>query len=136
MSARTKARKRALDVLFECELRGAELGATLPQRLADNDPPVNPYTVALVEGVRRHQSRIDELLSTYSVGWSLGRMPTIDRNLLRIAVFEILYADDVPDAVAISEAVNLAGELSTEESSSFVNGLLARLVEVKPSLSA
>jgi len=136
MSARTKARKRALDVLFESELRGVELGATLPQRLADGDPPVNPYTVALVEGVHGHQSRIDELLSTYSVGWSLDRMPTIDRNLLRIAVFEILYADDVPDAVAISEAVGLAGDLSTDESSSFINGLLARLVEVKPGLSA
>ncbi|MDQ3629441.1 MAG: transcription antitermination factor NusB [Actinomycetota bacterium] len=135
MSARTKARKRALDVLFESELRGVELGATLPQRLADGDPPVNPYTVTLVEGVHGHQARIDELLSTYSVGWSLDRMPTIDRNLLRIAVFEILYADDVPDAVAISEAVGLAGELSTEESSSFVNGLLARLVEVKPGLA-
>ncbi|MBA2551734.1 MAG: transcription antitermination factor NusB [Nocardioidaceae bacterium] len=136
MSARTKARKRALDVLFESELRGVELGATLPQRLADGDPPVNPYTVALVEGVHGHQERIDELLSTYSVGWSLDRMPTIDRNLLRIAVFEILYADDVPDAVAISEAVGLAGDLSTDESSSFINGLLARLVEVKPGLSA
>jgi N utilization substance protein B len=124
MSARTKARKRALDVLFESELRGVELGATLPQRLADGDPPVNPYTVALVEGVHGHQERIDELLSTYSVGWSLDRMPTIDRNLLRIAVFEI------------SEAVGLAGDLSTDESSSFINGLLARLVEVKPGLSA
>ncbi len=136
MSARTKARKRALDVLFESELRGVELGATLPQRLADGDPPVNPYTVTLVEGVHGHQARIDELLSTYSVGWSLDRMPTIDRNLLRIAVFEILYADDVPDAVAISEAVGLAGQLSTDESSSFINGLLARLVEVKPGLTA
>lgn len=135
MSARTKARKRALDVLFECELRGVELGATLPQRLADGDPPVNPYTVTLVEGVHLHRARIDELLSTYSVGWPLERMPTIDRNLLRIAVFEILYADDVPDAVAISEAVGLASELSTDESSSFVNGLLARLVEVKPGLT-
>jgi N utilization substance protein B len=134
MGARTKARKRALDVLFEGELRGAVLGSTLAQRLAEPDRPVNDYTVTLVEGVTEHQQRIDDLLRTYSIGWSLERMPTVDRNLLRIATYEILYVDDVPDAVAVSEAVNLAGELSTAESSAFVNGLLARLVEVKPSL--
>ena len=136
MGARTKARKRALDVLFEGELRGAVLGSTLAQRLAEPDRPVNDYTVTLVEGVTEHQQRIDDLLRTYSIGWSLERMPTVDRNLLRIATYEILYVDDVPDAVAVSEAVSLAGELSTGESSAFVNGLLARLVEVKPSLSA
>ena len=136
MGARTKARKRALDVLFEGELRGAVLGSTLAQRLAEPDRPVNDYTVTLVEGVTEHQQRIDDLLRTYSIGWSLERMPTVDRNLLRIATYEILYVDDVPDAVAVSEAVNLAGELSTGESSAFVNGLLSRLVEVKPSLSA
>jgi N utilization substance protein B len=135
MGARTKARKRALDVLFEGELRGAVLGATLADRVAAAEPPVNPYTVTLVQGVTEHQERIDELLRTYSVGWSLERMPTVDRNLLRIAAWEILYAEDVPDAVAVSEAVNLAGELSTDESAAFVNGLLGRLVEVKPSLT-
>jgi N utilization substance protein B len=135
MGSRTKARKRALDVLFEGELRGAVLGSTLADRLAAAEPPVNPYTVTLVEGVREHQARIDDLLRTYSVGWSLERMPTVDRNLLRIAAYEILYADDVPDAVAVSEAVNLASELSTDESAAFVNGLLARLVEVKPGLT-
>jgi transcription antitermination protein NusB len=136
MAARTKARKRALDVLYESELRGADLGATLPDRLADGDPPVNPYTVTLVEGAAEHQSRIDELLDTYAEGWSLARMPIVDRNLLRIATFEILYVDDVPDAVAVSEAVQLASELSTDESPGFVNGLLARIVELKPTLVA
>ena len=135
MGARTKARKRALDVLFEGELRGAVLGSTLTDRLNVPDRPVNDYTVRLVEGVTEHQQRIDELLRTYSVGWSLERMPTVDRNLLRIAAFEILYVDDVPDAVAVSEAVGLAGELSTAESASFVNGLLGRLVDEKPSLA-
>jgi N utilization substance protein B len=135
MGARTRARKRALDVLFEGELRGAVLGSTLAERLARVEPPVNPYTVALVEGVQENQARIDELLGTYSIGWTLERMPTVDRNLLRIAAYEILYADDVPDTVAISEAVHLASELSTDESAAFVNGLLARLVEEKPSLS-
>jgi N utilization substance protein B len=135
MGARTRARKRALDVLFEGELRGAVLGSTLAERLARVEPPVNPYTVTLVEGVQENQARIDELLGTYSIGWTLERMPTVDRNLLRIAAYEILYADDVPDTVAISEAVHLASELSTDESAAFVNGLLARLVEEKPSLS-
>ena len=134
MPARTKARKRALDVLYESELRGVELGATLPDRLAAGDPPVNPYTVTLVEGVAEHRTRIDELLARYAQGWSLARMPTVDRNLLRIATYEILYVEDVPDAVAVSEAVELASELSTDESAGFVNGLLARLVDVKPTL--
>ncbi|MGH3485350.1 MAG: transcription antitermination factor NusB [Nocardioidaceae bacterium] len=132
MAARTKARKRALDVLYEADLRGVELGATLPDRLAAGDPPVNPYTVTLVEGVVEHQTRIDEILDAHAEGWSLARMPIVDRNLLRIATYEILYVDDVPDPVAVSEAVELAADLSTDESSGFVNGLLARLVELKP----
>lgn len=134
MAARTKARKRALDVLYECELRGVELGETLAGRIAEGDPPVNEYTVTLVEGVAGHRERLDALLSEHAVGWTLERMPTIDRNLLRIGAYEIIYADDVPDAVAVSEAVALARDLSTDESPGFVNGLLARLVELKPSL--
>ena len=134
MAARTKARKRALDVLYESELRDVDLGGTLPDRVATGDPPVNPYTVTLVEGVAAHRARIDELLDAHAEGWSLARMPIVDRNLLRIAMYEILYVDDVPDAVAVSEAVHLASELSTDESSGFVNGLLARLVELKPTL--
>jgi len=136
MAARSKARKRALDVLYESELRGVALGATLPDRIAANDPPVNPYTVRLVEGVAERRQRIDELLEAHSEGWTLARMPVIDRNLLRIATYEILYVDEVPDAVAVSEAVHLASELSTDESSGFVNGLLARLVELKPTFVA
>ena len=136
MAARSKARKRALDVLYESELRGVALGATLPDRIAANDPPVNPYTVRLVEGGAERRHRIDELLEAHSEGWTLARMPVIDRNLLRIATYEILYVDEVPDAVAVSEAVHLASELSTDESSGFVNGLLARLVELKPTFVA
>ena len=123
-------------MLYESELRGVDLGATLPDRLASGDPPVNPYTVTLVEGVAENRARIDELLDTYAEGWSLARMPVVDRNLLRIATYEIFHVDDVPDAVAVSEAVQLASELSTDESSGFVNGLLARLVELKPTLVA
>ncbi|GAA3101785.1 N utilization substance protein B [Kribbella aluminosa] len=134
MSARSKARKRALDVLFESEVRGLPVGGTLADRVADNDPPVNEFTVALVEGVAKHAEQIDELLETHSVGWSLDRMPAVDRNVLRIGAYELLYDDQVPDVVAVSEAVALARDLSTDESPAFVNGLLARLLQLKPTL--
>ena len=136
MSARTKYRKRALDILFESELQGLPVGGTLADRLEVNDPPVHSYTVQLVEGVAAQADRIDALIAEHAKGWTLDRMPTVDRNLLRIATYEILYVDDVPDTVAVSEAVQLAGELSTEESPGFVNGLLARLIDLKPSLVA
>jgi N utilization substance protein B len=136
MSARTKARKRALDVLYESELRAdSSLGSTLAGRIDDAEPPLNPYTVRLVEGVVQHREEIDRLLAEHAVGWTLDRMPAIDRNLLRLAVFEICYLDDVPDPVAVSEAVTLATSLSTEQSPTFVNGLLARIVREKPHLT-
>jgi transcription antitermination protein NusB len=135
MSARTKARKRALDLLFECDLRASDALATLAERLAQATPTVPEYTVTLVEGVVAHQSRIDELISTYAVGWTLERMPAVDRNLLRIGAFELLWSDDVPDGVVLSEAVNLARNLSTDDSPSFVNGVLAKLLEEKPALA-
>ena len=134
MSARSKARKRALDVLFESELRGLPVGGTLADRVADNDPPVNEFTVALVEGVAKHIEVIDELLETHSVGWTLDRMPAVDRNILRIGAYELLFDEQVPDVVAVSEAVALARDLSTDESPAFVNGLLARLLQLKPTL--
>ena len=130
MSARTKYRKRALDILFESELQGLRTGGSLPARLEVNDPPVNPYTVQLVEGVVAEHEAIDALISEHSRGWTLDRMPGVDRNLLRIAVYEILHVDDVPGPVAVSEAVGLAKELSTDDSPSYVNGLLSRIVEV------
>ena len=134
MSARSKARKRALDVLFESEVRGLPVGGTLADRVADNDPPVNEFTVALVEGVAKHIDVIDDLLETHSVGWSLDRMPAVDRNILRIGSYELLFDGQVPDVVAVSEAVALARDLSTDESPAFVNGLLARLLQLKPTL--
>ena len=135
MGARTKARRRALDVLFESELRGGEPGETLAARRERADPPVPDYAVVLVEGVLAHRERIDELLTTYSEGWTLARMPPVDRNVLRIGVYELLYRDDVPDGVAVSEAVEAAAELSTDESPRFVNGLLGRLLSLKDTLS-
>ena len=136
MSARTKARKRALDVLFESEVRGLALDGTLEERLASPEPPVKEYTVELVRGVTEHRSKIDELLASYSEGWSLERMPAVDRNVLRIGVFEVLYVDDVPDAVAVTEAINLVRDLSTDESPAFVNGVLGNIVRNKASLIA
>jgi len=136
MSARTKARKRALDVLFESEVRGLALDGTLEERLTAQEPPVKEYTVELVRGVTERRARIDELLSSYSEGWSLERMPAVDRNVLRIGVFEVLYVDEVPDAVAVTEAINLVRDLSTDESPAFVNGVLGNIVRNKPALSA
>jgi len=132
--ARTKARKRALDVLFEAEQRAAPVPDVLAERSARASPPVPAYAAELVRGVHAHRARIDELLARYSAGWTLDRMPAVDRNILRIGVFELLYADGVPDGVAISEAVVLAGELSTDDSPAFVNGLLARVLELKATL--
>jgi N utilization substance protein B len=134
MAARSKARKRALDILFESELRSMPAGGSLADRLRDPAQQLNPYTITLVEGVGEHRERLDELVSEYSLGWALERMPVVDRNLLRIGLFEMLYCDEVPDAVAISEAVKLARELSTDESPAFVNGILGRIAELKPTL--
>jgi N utilization substance protein B len=132
--ARSKARKRALDILFEAELRGVPLLDLLAERITLGSPPVPPYAADLVRGVATQSERIDELISTYAEGWTLDRMPAVDRNVLRIGVYELLWAPDVPDGVAISEAVQLARDLSTDASPSFINGLLARLLDLKPSL--
>jgi transcription antitermination protein NusB len=133
--ARSKARKRALDVLFEAEVRGEPVLDLLAERTAAADPPVSDYAAELVRGVHAHAEQIDELLAANAHGWTLDRMPAVDRNILRIGSYELLWRDEVPDGVAISEAVALAGELSTDDSAAFVNGLLARLLELKPTLS-
>ena len=132
--ARSKARKRALDILFEAEQRDAPVLDLLAERITLGSPPVPGYAADLVRGVATHAARIDELISQYAQGWTLDRMPAVDRNVLRIGVYELLWADDVPDAVAISEAVLLAQDLSTEASPAFVNGLLARIAKLKPAL--
>ncbi|HVM27058.1 MAG TPA: transcription antitermination factor NusB [Mycobacteriales bacterium] len=135
MGARSKARKRALDVLYEAAQRGSDPLATLGERLAQSDPPVPEYAVELVEGVVRNRVRIDELLATYAQEWTLDRMPPVDLAALRLGTFELLWCDDVPDAVAVDEAVQLVKSLSTDESPAFVNGLLGRLLSLKPSLA-
>jgi transcription antitermination protein NusB len=137
VAARSKARKRALEVLYEAEVRGEPSADVLRRRSADASQPLaeQAFVERLVDGVATHRDRIDELIATYSVGWTLDRMPMVDRNILRLGSYELLWNDDVPDGVAISEAVALATELSTDESPRFVNGLLSRLLELKPSLS-
>ena len=123
-STRSKSRKRALDILFEAELRDTDPITTLEERAADANPPVREYTAELVRGVVAHIAEIDARISAcLASGWTLPRMPRVDRNALRIAVFEIDYGQ-VPDAVAVAEAVQLVSELSTDESPAFVNGVL------------
>jgi N utilization substance protein B len=134
MGARSKARKRALDVLYEADQRRADPIQTLKARLALSDPPIPEYAVVLVEGVVEHRARIDELLSTYAEQWTIDRFPPVDLAVLRIGVYELLWCQDVPDGVAVSEAVELAASLSTDESPAFVNGLLGRLLQLKPVL--
>jgi len=132
MSARTKARKRALDILFQADVRGDDLGVVLAAeaKRAANEPAREAswlYAREIVDGIIDNRDEIDEQITTSSKDWSLGRMPTVDRALLRIATWEILYNDQVPAAVAIDEAVELAKEFSTEESGAFVHGVLARV---------
>lgn len=136
MGARTKARKRALDLLFEAEQRSMNAVALLDERVAApvTPAPLPEYTGVLVRGVVHHWVALNDALTTYSKEWPLDRMPAVDRNLLRIGAYELLFNDDVPDKVAIAESVALATELSTDESPKFVNGLLNRLAEVKSTL--
>ena len=133
MGARSKARKRALDILFEADQRGLDPLKLIADRLArGNEGFVLPeYSITLVQGVMDNSERIDELLATYSHGWTIDRMPAVDRAVLRLGTWELLFNEDVPDAVAIDEAVDLARSLSTDDSPGFVNGLLGRLLEVK-----
>ena len=136
MAARSKARKRALDLLFEADIRGCDALDTLTAWVDRADPPVADYTRTLVEGVAGRRHRIDEVISGYAGDWPLERMPPVDRNILRLAVFELLWCDDVPDAVAIDEAVELAKSLSTDDSAGYVNGLLARVLADKEALTS
>lgn len=132
MAARSKARKRAVDLLYEADLRGTSVVGTVAERVALADPPVNDYTVELVEGVAGVRERIDAILSEYAEGWQLSRMPDVDRAILRLGVYELLWRADVPDPVVIDEAVELAKSLSTEESPAFVNGVLGRIQRDRP----
>jgi N utilization substance protein B len=135
VAARSKARKRALDILFASELRSEDPVVALDRAIEAGEGPTNDYTATLVRGVVEHLERIDEVLTTYSKGWTLGRMPAVDRNVLRIGVYELLWGDsDVPDTVAVSEALHLVQDLSTDDSPAFVNGLLGSIQRDRASL--
>jgi N utilization substance protein B len=134
MGARSKARKRALDLLYAADLRGEAATDTLDRAVEEGAAPTNDYTVTLVRGVVEHQARIDQLLAEYAEGWTLARMPAVDRNVLRLGLFELLYVDDVPDTVAVTEAMALVQDLSTDESPPFVNGILGAIQRNKATL--
>ncbi|GGL86293.1 transcription antitermination factor NusB [Nakamurella endophytica] len=125
MSARSKARKRALDVLYAADARGVDPSLVLGERLADREAvPLGDYAEELVRGYAEHHDRIDDLIAEHAEGWTLARMPAVDRSILRIATYELAYRVDVPPAVAVDEAVELAKSLSTDNSPRFVNGVL------------
>ena len=138
---RHQARRRAVDLLFEAEARGitpaevVEARETLAQKQSDVSP-LNPYTVTVAQGVTQHAEHIDDLIATHLQGWTLERLPAVDRALLRVAVWELLHADDVPEPVAVDEAVELAKNLSTDESPGFVNGVLGQVMLVTPQIRA
>ncbi len=138
---RHQARKRAVDLLFEAEARGLTPEAVADGRaaLAEDQPdvsPLNPYTVSVARGVTEHSAHIDDLISAHLQGWTLERLPAVDRAILRVAVWELLHAEDVPEPVAVDEAVELAKELSTDESPGFVNGVLGQVMLVTPQIRA
>jgi transcription antitermination protein NusB len=138
VSARTKARKRAIDILYVADVRQITIAqslATEAERAASEPNRAASWLYAreIVDGVVDHREEIDELIETYSQGWTLARMPIIDRAILRIGIWEILFNDAVPHAVAIDEAVEAAKVLSTDDSAGFVNGLLGRIAQTAPS---
>ncbi|UVI34509.1 transcription antitermination factor NusB [Brevibacterium spongiae] len=133
-SARTRARRRALELLFEAGQRRLAMDELVTMRSNDPDYPMKEYAVEIVSGIAEKQVEIDEIISTYSQGWTLDRMPAVDRSLLEIGTWELLYNDDVPDKVAIDEAVSLARQFSTDDSPGFVSGLLSRILDIKPTL--
>jgi N utilization substance protein B len=138
---RHQARKRAVDLLFEAEARGitpaeaAESRELLAQSQSDVSA-LNPYTVTVARGVTQHAAHIDDLISTHLQGWTLERLPAVDRAILRVAVWELLHAEDVPEPVAVDEAVELAKHLSTDDSPGFVNGVLGQVMLVTPQIRA
>ena len=136
MNSRTKARLRALEVLFEADQRNEDYIEILRRRRLYTVAQISAYSEEIIRGVRDHDEEIREFVETYARDWSFERMPAVDRAVLRIGTWELLYNDEVPDAVAISEAVGLARVLSTNESPKFVNGLLDKLRQVKPTLLA
>ncbi len=139
MSARSKARKQALDLLYEADIRGTNAVETLITRdIPAEGPdarPIREYTRELINGVSEHRRKIDELMTTYAQGWDMDRLPAVDRNILRLGIYEILWSTAVPTSVAIDEALDLARELSSDDSSKYIHGVLGRIASIKDTIS-
>jgi N utilization substance protein B len=139
VSARSKARKQALDFLYETDIRGTNLVETLAARdIPDEGPdarPIREYTRELVNGISENRRKIDELITTYAQGWDMDRLPAVDRNILRLGIYEILWSVSVPTSVAIDEALDLAKELSSDDSSKYIHGVLGRIASIKDTIS-
>ena len=139
MSARSKARKQTLDLLYESDIRGSSASDLMVLRdVPDDGPdarPIRDFTKALISGITENRRKIDELISTYAQGWDMDRLPAVDRNILRLGIYEIVWSDDVEDGVAIDEALNLAKVLSTDESAGYIHGVLGRISTIKASIA-
>ena len=139
MSARSKARKQALDLLYESDIRGTDLLVLLESReVVEEGPdarPIREYTRSLVEGIYEHKRKIDELISTYAQGWDMDRLPAVDRNILRLGIYEVLWIENLDDGIVIDEALSLAKDLSTDDSAGFIHGVLGRISYIKGSLA-
>jgi N utilization substance protein B len=139
VSARSKARKQTLDLLYESDIRSSDLLELLSSRDVDEEGadarPIREYTKSLIEGIYTHKRKIDELITTYAQGWDMDRLPTVDRNILRLGIYEILWATDLDDAIVIDEALSLAKDLSTDDSAGYIHGVLGRIASIKSSLS-
>ena len=139
MSARSKARKQSLDILYEADIRGTlPLDILAARDITEEGPdarPIREYTREIITGVAENRRKIDELIATYAQGWDMDRLPAVDRNIMRLALFEILWSPDLDDAIAIDEALSLAKELSTDESAGYIHGVLGRISSLKDGLA-
>jgi len=139
VSARSKARKQTLDLLYESDIRGSSVADLLILRgVPDEGPdarPIRDFTKALIGGITENRRKIDDLIATYAQGWDMDRLPAVDRNIMRLAIYEIVWSDDVEDGVAIDEALNLARDLSTDESAGYIHGVLGRISTIKASIA-
>lgn len=139
MSARSKARKQALDILYESDIRSSDPLATLEARdVVEEGPdarPVRDFTKELISGIATNKRKIDELIATYAQGWDMDRLAAVDRNILRLGIYEIIWSDELADGIAIDEAITLAKDLSTDDSATFIHGLLGKISSIKESIS-
>jgi N utilization substance protein B len=139
VSARSKARKQTLDLLYEADIRGASAADLLLQRdVIEEGPdarPIREFTKTLIAGVTENKRKIDELIATYAQGWDMDRLPAVDRNILRLGIYEIVWSSDLDDGIAIDQALTLAKELSTDESAGYIHGVLGRISSIKESIA-